>query len=97
MNMSAGAPCSICLINVLLAAYEMTTFLPLSRCHCAAMSSSAFFKLAAANTSGSFTCANAGPAPAPSTSAAPNSKPSERRLFMLIDVRLLQVAIFRWE
>jgi len=31
MNMSAGAPCSICLINVLLAAYEMTTFLPLSR------------------------------------------------------------------
>src|SRR5258708_3585188 len=96
MNMSAGAPCSICLMRVLLAAYEMVTFLPLSRCHCAATSSSAFFKLAAANTSGSLTCANAGSAPAPRTSAAPNNKPSERRLFMLIDVRLSQVAIFRW-
>src|SRR5215831_10617478 len=94
MNMSAGAPCSICLIRVLLAAYEMTTFLPLSRCHCAATSSSAFFKLAAANISGSLACAHAGAPAAPSPSTAPIMRPIEPRLFTLIGVLPLKAAMF---
>src|ERR1700674_774080 len=57
MKMSAGAAASICLASVGLAAYEMVTCLPVSRSYCVFMSSSAFFKLAAANTTTSRGCA----------------------------------------
>src|SRR5437588_1665532 len=50
MNSSAGAPLSICFAKVELAAYEIVASLPLSRCHSAAIASSAVLRLAAAKT-----------------------------------------------
>jgi len=47
---SAGAPASICLARVLLPAYEIVTFSPVSRSNPRACSSSASLRLAAAKT-----------------------------------------------
>src|SRR5215510_9058669 len=94
MNMSAGAPCSICLMSVLLAAYEIFTVLPVSRCHCAATSSSAFFRLAAANTRTSRPCAADGLAPAAHVRIATAGRASQQRLVIIItslQVRYIQI------
>ena len=50
MKISAGAPASICLANVLLAPYETITLLPVLASNCLAWSSIASFRLAAAKT-----------------------------------------------
>src|SRR5580693_6598789 len=57
MNMSAGAPLSICLASAELAAYDILTCAPPCRSNSLAASSSALVRLAAANTTTS--CARA--------------------------------------
>src|SRR5438477_11459148 len=57
MNMSAGAPLSICLANVELAAYEILQWAPPCPSNSLAASSSALVRLAAANTTTSCACA----------------------------------------
>src|SRR5262245_63222811 len=61
----------------------MTTFLPVSRCHCPAASSSALFKLAAANTTTSLPCATAGKVPAAHANPAPTRRASQERLVVI--------------
>src|SRR6267154_6094982 len=76
MNRSAGAPCSICLARAELAAYEILgAGLPVSLDQVVAISSRAFFRLAAAKTI-SF-CAWAMPGRNDKASASP----SQLRLF----------------
>src|SRR5712671_3908696 len=55
----------------------MTTFLPVTRCHWTAISSSAFFRLAAAKTTTSPLCAAARSTPAPSARIVPNTAASQ--------------------
>src|SRR5262245_35353553 len=62
----------------------MTTFFPLSRCHCPAMSSSAFFRLAAANTRTSLPCATAGKAPAVHANPAATKRASQAHLVVTV-------------
>src|SRR6266700_4212964 len=77
MNRSAGAPCSICLARAELAAYEILgAGLPVSLDQVVAISSRAFFRLAAAKTTISF-CAWAMPGRNDKASASP----SQLRLF----------------
>src|SRR5580693_5559469 len=77
MNMSAGAPCSICLASAELAAYEIFGMgLPVSLDQVVAISSRAFLRLAAAKTTMSF-CAWAMPGRNDKASA----RPSQFRLF----------------
>src|SRR5262245_63987494 len=61
----------------------MTAFFPVSRCHCPAMSSTAFFRLAAANTTTSLPCATAGKAPAIDANPAATRRASQERLVVI--------------
>src|SRR5258706_8845123 len=87
MIICAGAPCSICLACAEMAAYEIVAFLPVPFCHWALTASSAFLRLAAANTTTSVPSARAGaPARLQASTTAPHRAvipPSHLRLLMI--------------
>src|SRR5882672_10147112 len=90
MKTSAGAADSICLARVGLAAYDTTTLRPVWRWYSALTSSSAFLRLAAANTSTSRPCARARPAKNPANRnrrmPAPADRPRADRFRRLLTV-----------